>query len=843
MKYRRNPVFTKFDISRQLSTNWVMSAYIQDLRGAIRQVRRYPGFTIAVSLTVALGIGSTTGMFSVMKAILLDPLPYPQQDRLVWLHQLDKPNGATGLVRGGLPEPFSYPDFLDIRAQTHSFVGIASYRDVAFTLSGTGRPEHLEGEVVSGDFFRVLGTAPLRGRVFDRTDEKPGSRVAIISQQFWRNRFGSAPDVIGHTVKLGLHVYTIIGVMPATFSFPLRTPPPLVWTTLADDAEGDHPLIAQRGADMLEVIGRLRPGVSAEQARTDLDGVIHKLIKTFPSSNGLHNAAVVEPELEHLTGDARPALRLSFAAVTLLLVIASVNVAGLALTRVTRRKAEMALRLSLGASRGAIVRQVLTESVVLSLLGGIGGIFLSEVFVSGFVLLAPEQHFPRLQQVSVDSVVALFAALISTLTGIAFGLLPALQVSGSDPATTLREGTRTVMSHRGQDRLHSCLVIGETALGLVLLITSSLLVHSLLKILSVNPGFESANVTTASVDVPWSYQNFKRTQIYDQLLSNLAQVPGVRSAAAGWPLPLSDNNALITFQLEGHPTDPGQSPYEAINIVTPAYFHTLGISLLRGRDFLASDTERGRPVLIVNEKFAQKYFPGQSAIGKRVRIDVADGLMKSPMREIVGVVGNTKRRGLTAEMDAQYFLPYAQCVIVSPDVVVRTTEKTNINLASFLRGQLAKLDSSIPVYGVKTMNSFTSAAASQPRFQAMILTIFSVLAVLLAAVGLYASLSYIVVQRTTELGLRMALGAQRHNVLILIIGRGMFLTAAGLSIGLFLAVSMARLLSSLLFEVNVFDPASICISMLIIFGVALIASFVPALRAAHLDPIETLRQQ
>lgn len=819
-----------------------MAAYIRDLHAAIRQVRRYPEFSIAVSLTVALGIGATTGMFSVMKAILLDPLPYPQQDRLVWLHQLDKPSGATGLVHGGLPEPFSYPDFLDIRAQTRSFAGIASYRDVAFILSGAGRPEHLEGEVVSGDFFRVLGTAPLRGRVFDRTDEKPGSRVAIISQQFWSNRFGSAPNVIGRTMNLGLHVYSIVGVMPATFRFPLRTPPPLVWTTLADDAEGDHPLIAQRGADTLQVIGRLKPGTSVEQARADLDNVIHRMIKIFPSSNGLHNAAVVEPELEHLTGDARPALRLSFAAVTLLLVIACVNVAGLALTRVKRRKTEMALRLSLGASRGAIVRRVLTESIVLSLLGGIGGIFLSQLLVSGFVLLAPEQHFPRLQQVSVDSVVALFAALLSTLTGVAFGLLPALQVSGSDPASTLREGTRTVMSHRGQNRLHSCLVVGETALGLVLLIASSLLVHSLLKILRVNPGFESANVTTASLDVPWTYQNFKRTHIYNQLLSSLAQVPGVKSAAAGWPLPLSDNNALITFQVEGRPMDPGQSPYEAINIVTPTYFRTLGIRLLQGRDFLAADNERGKPVLIVNEKFAQKYFPGQSAIGKRVRIDVGDGLMNSPMREIVGVVANTKRRGLTAEMDAQYFLPYSQCVIVSPDVVVRTTEKTKMNLASFLRGQLAKLDKSIPVYRVKPMNSFMSASASQPRFQALILTTFSVLAVLLAAVGLYASLSYIVVQRTTELGLRMALGAQRHNVLVLIIGRGMFLTAAGLSIGLFLAVSIARLLSSLLFEVNVFDPAPMCVSMLIIFGVALIASFVPALRAAHLDPVETLRQ-
>jgi putative ABC transport system permease protein len=448
-----------------------------------------------------------------------------------------------------------------------------------------------------------------------------------------------------------------------------------------------------------------------------------------------------------------------------------------------------------------------------------------------------------LQQVSIDGFVVLFAAVISTVTGIAFGLLPALQVSASDPASALREGTRTVMSHRRQNRLDGWLVVGETALGLVLLIASSLLVHSFIKILSVKPGFYSRNVMTASMDVPRSYPNYKRTQIYNQLLSNLGQVPGVKSVAAGWPLPLSDNNALLTFQLEGHPTEPGQSPYEAINIITPAYFRTLRIELLEGRDFSPSDNETSKPVLIVNEKFAQKYFPGQSAIGKHVRADVGDGVTRSPMREIVGVVANTKRRGLTSATDAQYFVPYAQCVIVSPDIVVRTAENGHLNLASFIRRQLATLDRSIPVYGVKTMDTFVSASAAQPRFQALVLTSFSILAVLLSAVGLYAFLSYMVVQRTTELGLRMALGAQRLNIIALIVGRGVSLTIAGLAMGCVFAIGLARVLSSFLFEVEPFDPTSIALSMTVILGVALIASSLPARRAGNLDPIDTLRQQ
>lgn len=820
-----------------------MWTLLQDLRIAIRQLRRYPGFTILGSVTIALGIGASTGIFSVIKAVLLNPLPYPQQDRLVWLHQLDRPSGVTGLVRGGLPEPFSYPDFLDIRAQTHSFTGIASYRDAAFTITGTNGPEHLEGEVVSGDFFRVLGTSPLRGRPFDQRDEKPGSRVVILSQQLCARRFGSGSDVIGRTLFLGSNVYTIVGVMPAGFSFPLRTPPPLIWTTLADDAEGEQPLLAQRGLDMLEVIGRLRPGVSIEHARNDLDGVIRNLIKIFPNTNGLHNAAVVEPELEHLTGDARPALRLSFAAVTLLLIIACINVAGLALARVTRRTAEMALRLSLGARRWSIVRQVLTESILLSLIGGIGGVVLSEVLVRCFVLFAPEQHFSRLQQVSIDGLVLVFAAGVSTVTGIAFGLLPALVVSAADPANALWEGSRTVITSRGQGRLHSCLVIGETALGLMLLMASSLHVHSLIKILNVKPGFNSTNVITASMDVPRSYHNYRRTQIYDQLLSSLTQTPGVKLAAAGWPLPLSDNNALITFHLEGHPTAPGKAPYEAINIVTPAYFHTMGIELLKGRDFSPLDNATSNPVLIVNEKFAQKYFPGRSAIGKRVRVDVGDGVLKSPMREIIGVVANTKRRGLTSPMDAQYFIPYAQCVIVSPDVVVRTAENSRLNLARLLRRQLARVDSSIPVYRAKTMGEFMSASASAPRFQALILTSFSVLALVLSAVGLYAVLSYMVVQRTNEIGLRVALGAQRQNIIALIVRRGVSLTVAGLAIGFFAAVWFAKVLSGLLFEVETLDATSIIVSISAILGVALIASLLPALSAGRLDPINTLRQQ
>ncbi len=819
---------------------------VQELWLAIRQLRRNPGYTVASMLTVALGIGLTTGVFSVIKGVTLDPLPYLHPDRLVWIHQLDKPSGADGLVRGGVDEPFSYPDFFDIRnASIRSLSGLASYHDAAFTMTGNGPAERLEGEVVSGDFFSVLGVKPLRGRVFERRDEAPGSSVAIVSEQFWRERLAAAPDAVGKTIRLGARIYTVVGIVATSVIFPMRTPPPSIWTTLAIDAGGEHgnPLIVQRGMDVLEAIGRLKPDGTIQLAQAEIDTEIHRLAKQFPATNSMHNGVIVKRESDHLVGDAGIVLRLNFAAAMLLLSIACVNAAGLSLARAANRGGEMAIRLSLGAGGYEIIRQVLIESLVVSVAGGVIGVEVALISLRTFALLAPPQEFPRLQQVAIDGGVLLFAAGISVLTGVLFGILPAVGLSTSDPANALRQAGRTLVGRRGANGFRSGLVITETALGVIILIAASVLAHSLIHILQIQPGFDVSNVQTASLGIPTNYPNSRRTGIYKELFPTLVRLPGVKSVAAGWPLPLSDNNALIRFTIEGRRALPGQDLSEAINIITPGYFQTIGIPLLQGRDFSGFDNHSSEPVMVVNEKFAQKYFPGQPAIGKRVRVDLGDGEMNGPMREIVGVVANAKRRSLTADMDPQYYLPYEQCVVIAPDIVARTLPNIRLNLAGQIHRCLTQIDSSIPVYGLSSMGALRMTSASRSRFQVFVVGSFSLVAVVLTALGLYSTLSYSVAQRTSELGIRLALGASPANVLALVVRQGILLTGAGLLAGTGLSLAMTHMLDNFTYRIGVFDPASICISLFLVSSMAALASSIPAMRAARLDPLSILRQQ
>ncbi|HEX4166742.1 MAG TPA: ABC transporter permease [Bryobacteraceae bacterium] len=819
-----------------------MPNYLQDIRFGVRQLLKNRGFTITAAATLALGIGATVGIFSVVYSVLLEPLPFPQQHRLVWLQQLDRPSGTTGKIKGGIPEPFSYPDYFDIRNQMKSGADVASYHSSSYILAGSGEPENLEGQVVSFNFFRVLGVRPFLGREFAAADEKPGANLAILSHELWQRKFAASRGIIGRSIDLGDRQYTVVGVMSAGFAYPIQNPAPALWTTLADDTEGSSPATSQRGDDMLNVIGRLKPNVSVTQARSNLDLIVHRMMAAYPSTNGLHNETVLRPLLEHLTGDTRPAFNLLSSAVLLFLLIACVNVAGLLLARATRRWPEMALRLSLGASRAAVMRQMLVESVLLSCSGGLLGVWLAEGFVQVLLNFAP-QLFPRLQQASINGPVLLFALAISILTGLLFGMLPAFRVSQIDPALALREGSRNMSGTRGQHRLHSYLVVAETAIGLILLVASGLLIHSFVRTLQVNPGFNTKNVLTGSLGIPPNrYPNGKRVQLYRELFSRIAALPGVQEVAAGWPLPLSGSKAEVTFEIEGRPTPPGQSPYEALNIVTPGFFHTLRIPLTSGRDFQATDNDKSAPVLIVNQKFARKYFGGQSAIGKRVRIDVGDDVMNHPMREIVGVVGDLKRTGLTAETDTQYYLPFAQSVIVSPTLCVRASGNPTPLIQS-IRKQLAALDPGIPVYQLRTLDDIVTLASSRPRFQTMLLTFFAAMAVLLSSIGLYASLSYMVAQRTTELGLRMALGAQRENVLALVVRRALTLALMGLFIGILLSALLTRFMAGMLYRTRPLDFWALSGAVLIFLAVTMIASIIPALRAAYLDPIEALRQQ
>jgi len=806
------------------------------MRFTIRQLRKSPGFALTTILTLALGIGATTAIFSLLNAVLLRPLPFPEPERLMWAQQADIEPG----VPANTGESVSYPDFFDWRARSHSTDGIASYRDDRLTLTGIGEPQMLEAAVVSAEFFRVLGVRPLLGRDLQPADERPGAHVAILSYALWQSKFSGARDILGRAIALDGRSHVVVGVMPAGFIFPIQNPAPALWTTLADDAEGAKPRTAQRGFDSLEVVARLKPGVTLAQARAELSVIARNIARQFPDTNKPYTAAIVQPMLEHLAGDFRPALRLLFGAVLLVLLIACTNVAGLLLARATRRRGEIALRSALGAGRGKITRQVLMESVFLSVCGGVLGVALSTWALDALLRFVPSD-LPRAGQISVDGAVLAFVTAVSVLTGLLFGVVPAWRMSRLNPALALRDGGRSTTAGRGQYRVHNGLVIAETAIGLVLLVGSGLLMRSFVHVLHVDPGFDARHVLAARLSVPSTrYPDLQRLRFYDRLMGKLEALPGVQSVAAGFPLPLLAGDIGISFQIEGRPTAPGDAPSEQLAVVTPDFFRTLRIPILSGRAFTPRDDSKGAPVMIVNERFARKYFPGENPIGKHIKPDLGDGITAAAMREVVALVGNVKRQSLTAEPEPIYYLPYAQAIITSPTLAIRTAGDPT-SLIGPLRAVLANEDKDIPLYGVETLEDAASKAAAQPRFQTLLLGCFAGMALLLSAIGLYAVLSYMVAQRTSEIGVRMALGAQRADVLGMIVRRGMTLALAGIAIGLAAAALLTRLLAGMLYGVEPLDPVTFAAVAAILLLVSLAASGAPAWRAARLDPMRTLR--
>ena len=807
------------------------------MRPMVRQLRKSPGFALTTILTLALGIGATTAIFTLVNTVLLRPLPFPAPERLMWVQQGNTAAGAGADAN----ESLSYPDFFDWRAQSHSVAGIASYHRDRITLTGSGAPQMLEAQVVSAEFFRVLGTRPVVGRDFLPADEKPGSHAAMLSYALWQSAFGGAADIAGRAISLDGETHVVAGVMPAGFAFPIQAAAPAVWTTLADDAGGGSPQTAQRGYKDLDVVARLKAGVTAEQARAELSVIARNIAVQYPDTNKAHTTAIVQPMLEHLSGGFRPALRLLFGAVFLVLLIACANVAGLLLARATQRRGEIALRAALGAGRGQIVRQVLAESVVLSLCGGLLGMLLSSWALDGLLRFVPSD-LPRAAQISVDGPVLAFVTAVSLLTGVLFGVLPAWRMARLDPALALRDGGRSMTAGRGQHRLHGALVMAETAIGLVLLAGSGLLIRSFVRVMHANPGFDAGHVLTARLTAPSArYTQTQRLQFYDRLLGKLRTLPGVQSAAAAYPLPLVGGSIGISIQIEGRLTAPGDAPTEQLGVVTPDFFRTLRIPVVAGRAFTPRDDAKGAPVVVVNERFARKYFPGQDPIGKHILAEISDGAMPPAMREIVGVVGNIKRHSLTAEPEPIYYLPFAQMVITSPLLAIRTVGDP-ASMIGPLRATLAGEDKDIPLYGVETLDDAASKSAAQPRFRTLLLTCFAGMALLLSGIGLYAVLSYMVAQRTSEIGVRMALGAQRADVLGMIVRSGLTMALGGIAIGLAAAALLTRLMAGMLYGVEPFDPATFAAVAGILLLVSLAATGVPAWRAARLDPVRTLRR-
>ncbi len=818
-----------------------MRALLQDFRFAVRQFRKYPGFALTTVLTIALGIGGTTAIFSLVNTVLLRPLPFPGPDRIMAVEVRNDRNPTSGANPGSA---LSYPDFFDWRTQNKSFSALASFHDNSFTLTGAGEPQHLTGHVVSADFFRVLGVRPALGRDFTGDDEKAGSHVVVLSHSLWESAFGSSADVIGRSVTLDNKSYTVIGVMPKGFEFPIQNPAPMLWTSLSDDAydPGGEPMTTQRGAHLLDVAGRLKPGVTANQSQADLDVIAHNLAAQFPNTNRHFVGAVVTPELESLVGDTRPALRILFGAVVFVLLIACANVAGLLLARSSRRRSEFAVRTALGASRNQIVRQMLVESVALGLLGGAIGVTMASGLLRVLLGLVPSD-VPRLGQVSIDGNVLAFATLISVITGLLFGVLPAWRTSRVNPSSAMRDGNRTSTQGRGQHRLQNSLVVAETAVGLVLLVGSGLLIHSFVRVLQVDPGFDRKNVLIASLSLPDSrYTRSQQTQFYQQLLARVRALPGVKSASAGWPLPLSTSGMQISFDIEGHPLPEGDRNSALVTIAEPGYFQTMRIPVLRGREFRYTDDAKTTPVVIVSQSFARKFFSDADPIGKHITPGLSDDIVKEVPHEIIAVVGDVKANSLKKDFRPEYYLPLAQAVVLSPKLVVRTAVDP-VTLIGPLRGELANIDKNLPLYDVKTFDEVFSRSAARPRFQALLLTCFAAIALLLSALGLYGLLSYLVVQRTLEIGVRIALGAQRGSVLGMFLRQGLKLAAIGLAVGVALSIALTRLMSGLLFGIRPTDPMTFVVVSLVLLLVSLLASSLPAYRASTLDPMKTLRDQ
>jgi putative ABC transport system permease protein len=809
---------------RQLETLW------QDARFGARTLAKNPGFTAVAVVALALGIGANTAIFSVVNTILLRPLPYKDPDRLVMVWE-------KGAADGFPINSTSAANFIDWRDQNQVFEGVAVMGRASFNLTGVGEPLRVDGRRVSANLFRLLGVEPQLGRAFLPEEDAPGaSRVVILSHGLWQRRFGSDPGVVGKPLAMSGRSYTVVGVTPPQFEFPSRQDE--LWVPIAFSPQE----AANRGNNSYEVLGRMKPGVSLEQARSEMNTIAARLKQQYPDVVK-SNASVVVSLHEQVVGDIRPALLVLLGAVGFVLLVACANVANLLLARSAVRRKEIALRVALGAGRLRLIRQFLTESVLLAALGGAAGMMLSLWGVNMLKAFIPE-NISEVGAIAVDARVLGFTLLVSLLTGLLFGLVPAAQALNLDLNEMLKEGGRDSSSGRGGNRVRGLLVIAEVAVSLVLLVGAGLLINSFLRLRNMDPGFRADNLLTMSVVLPQQKypDHARRSAFFAELTSRVEALPGVRSAAVTDWLPLTMTGGSFGISVEGQPDlGPDRRPDVVTRVVSPKYFSTMGIQLLRGRQFDERlDRADSAPVVVVSETMARRLWPGEDPLGKRIQPGSAD---PSGWIEVVGVAKDVRQFDLTAEPRLQMYLPYVQFEWFVPGQLVIKTEVEPTGLAAAVRKAVWEVDKEQPVSDVRTMEEVLSRSIARQRFSTMLLGIFAALALVLAAVGIYGVMSYTVAQRTREIGIRMALGAQAGGVLRLVVGEGLKLVLAGVLIGLAGSLLLTRLMSSLLFGVSATDPMTLAVISLILVGVALLASYIPARRAAKVDPMVALRYQ
>jgi predicted permease len=818
---------------------------LNDIRYGLRQLIKHPAFTIIAVLTLALGIGANTAIFSVVNAVLLKPLPFPAPDELIAVGMTDSRQKAQTDLNS-----LSYPDFFDFRDQNRTLASSAVYRDRTFALTSEEGATSVHGVKVSAEFFDVLGIKPKMGRAFVRDDEQggggPGGFKVIISDDFWKKHFGADPNVIGRAITLDRRPHTVIGVMPAGFQFPIQNDPIDFYVSIAEDAanpDGSQPQTKQRGSHSLQAVARLKPDATVAQANSDLSAIAEALAKQYPDSN-THFGVLAKPLREDMIGDVRTALYILFGAVVCVLLIANANVANLLLARASARGKEIALRAAMGASRARIIRQLLTESVLLAGLGGLFGLLLAQWGTDALVKTIP-QNIPRISTIQLDAPVLIFTMLVSLVTGVVFGLVPAWQASHVDLNSSLKSGSRTGSGGESKGRVRNALIMAEVALALVLLISAGLLIQSFARLGRVQSGVRTERLLTARVSLPdVAYpKNENVIAFYDQFLTRIRAIPGVESASTIVPLPLSGSNMVTSFDIQERPLPEGQRPGAPVRIIATDYFKTMGIPVRQGRIFDERDRLDSVPVVIVNERFAQKYFPGEDVIGKRIQPGFSADDSGEKIREIVGVVGNVKHLSLRNEDSPEMYLPRTQIPFGIMSIVIRTSVSNPNAITNSLRKELAAMDATIPLTSVRVFEEYISRSLARPRFNTLLLSIFAGTALVLTAIGIYGVLAYSVAQRTSEIGIRIALGAGKSSIFRLIVGQAMTLVGISLVLGLAGAFAATRLLSSLLFGVGASDPVTFIGIVLLVSAVAFIAAWVPARRATRVDPIIALRAE
>jgi putative ABC transport system permease protein len=822
-----------------------LSTLSQDLRYAARTLRKAPVFSAVVILTLALGIGATTAIFSVADAVMLRPLPYPDVERILILGEQSR-NAQRMSV--------SWLNFQDWRDQNQVFESLGLYRGMIVNLTGGDQPERLNGSLASAAVFDTFGLRPVLGRAFQPDDDKPtAARIALISERLWRTHFNADPTIVGRQLQLNGQAHTIVGIMPPAARIPSRLTD--VWLPIGLFVEtfpkgrGAHPGLI--GA------GKLKPGVSFEQATASMDAIARRLEQQYPDSN--RNVIVtMTPYRETIVQNIRPALLVLLAAVGTILLIACANLASLLLARADRRQREIAVRAALGAGRARLIRQMLTESLLLALSGGALGVLLAILGVRLFVASGPTS-VPRIDLIAVDLRVLAFALLVSLATGVLFGLLPALRGSAPDLLATLQSTTRGAT--RGS-RVTSTLVVVEIGLAVVLLVAAGLTIKSFAKLMAIDPGFDPTRVITMRLSLPDAkYPDRARwTRFHEDLLQRVAALPGVEAAGLNSALPLEGGGAESAVMAEGQPLPkPGSGPPPNMCLfqaVTPEYFRAMGIPIVKGRAFSPRDTAEAVAVAVVDEPFARRLFPGQDPIGKRFAFELrgeAHGGPPDPSqiiwREIVGVVPHVRHYGLATEPPfVQVYTTVAQLPIwfeqrrPSMALFVRTQVDPDAMIAS-IRGAVGAIDRDIPLYNIQPMVRYLANATEQPRLSVTLLGGLALLAMVLAVLGIYGLLSYAVTERQREIGVRMTFGATRGDVLRLIVGRGMMLTGLGLACGLLASWLVTRWMQTLLYEVSPHDPVTFVTIVALLGGVAFFAAYLPARRATHVDPVVTLRYE